>query len=297
VPELRAAGGVLWDTIDGTLRIALVRRPRYDDWSLPKGKLATGEHVLLAGVREVEEETGHSCTVGRPLGTVRYLKQTSSGPVPKTVHFWAMQATGGGFIAGDEVDELLWLRPVDAGRLATMDRDREVILRFGAKPVDTVPFVLLRHGSAGQRGSWPGDDRERPLDEVGQRQADALVDLLDCFAVERVLSADVVRCIGTVKPYAVKRGLTLESEPLLSETGFPSNPRAAMKRIAALVAEGRPTVLCSQGGVMGDMLTALCQTYGHKVPADTSTRKGTFWVLHMAGDDLVGLDRHTALPT
>jgi 8-oxo-dGTP pyrophosphatase MutT (NUDIX family)/phosphohistidine phosphatase SixA len=295
VPVLRAAGGVLWDVHDGILRIAIIRRPRYDDWSLPKGKLLSGEHVLLAAVREVVEETGYSCTLGRPLGDVQYMKQTSSGPTPKTVQYWACRATSGRFTAGDEVDELLWLRPKDAARLATLDRDRDVIARFGTRPVDTVPFILLRHGSAGQRGSWPGDDRERPLDEVGQRQADAMVDLLDCFGVQRVLSADVVRCVDTVRPYAVKHGLTVESEPLLSETGFPANPKAAMRRIATLVSEGRPTVLCSQGGVMSDLVTALCQTYGHKVPSDPSARKGTFWAMHLAGDEMVGLDKHTAL--
>lgn len=294
MPSIRAAGGVLWDVHEGILRIALIRRPRYDDWSIPKGKLTAGEHVLLGAVREVVEETGYSCTVGRPLGTINYMKATSSGPASKTVDFWAMRATGGRFVAGDEVDELLWLRPADAARLATVDRDRGVIQQFCSRPVDTVPFVLLRHGSAGQRGSWPGDDRERPLDEVGQQQADALVDLLDCFGVERLLSADVVRCIDTVRPYAAKHGVTVESEPLLSETGFPSNPKAAMRRIGALVAEGRPTVLCSQGGVMSDIVTSMCQTYGHKVPSDTSARKGTFWVMHIAGDEMIGLDKHSA---
>ena len=294
-PVQRAAGGVVWDVRDGDVRVALVHRPRYDDWSFAKGKLTGGEHPLLGALREVAEETGLTCTIGRPLGSVEYPKLTSSGLVQKTVSYWAMRVCGGAFTRNDEVDDLVWLRPQDAGRLLTQDRDRAVLTRFRAASVDTVPFVLLRHGSAGQRGSWPGDDRERPLDDVGVRQADALVSLLDGFGVQRVLSADVLRCLDTVRPFAAKRGVAVESEPLLSETGYPGNPGAALRRIAALVADATPTVLCSQGGVMSDMLTSLCQTYGLKPPRDPSTRKGTFWVMHLDGDEMVALDKHAAL--
>lgn len=292
MPPIRAAGGVLWDILDGVVKVALVRRPRYDDWSFPKGKLTAGEHVLNAALREVREETGHTCAIGRPLGAVHYLKDTSQ----KVVCYWALRSTGGEFTPGDEVDELTWLRPLDAKRLLTADRDRDVITRFVAKPVDTTPFVLLRHGSAGDRGSFPGDDRERPLDETGLGQADALVPLLAGYGIERVLSADVLRCVDTVRPFAAYCGATVESEPLLSESGYPANPEAALRRTAAVVAAGRATVLCSQGGVIDDLVTALCMTYGHRVPSDPSAHKGTFWVMQFAGDEMVAIEKQAAAP-
>jgi 8-oxo-dGTP diphosphatase len=292
VPPIRAAGGVLWDTHDGVVKVALIRRPRYDDWSFPKGKLTPGEHVLVGALREVEEETGHTAAIGRPLGDIQYLKDGS----PKVVSYWALRSTGGEFAPNAEVDELIWLRPPDARRLLSQDRDRDIADRFIAKPVDTTPFILLRHGSAGDRGTFPGDDRERPLDETGLRQAEALVPLLSGHRIERVLSADVLRCVDTVRPYGAVSGITVESEPLLSETGYPANPDAALRRTAAVVAARVPTVVCSQGGVIDDLVTALCKTYGHRVPSDPSARKGTFWTMHFAGDEMVALEKQSVLP-
>ena len=113
-----AAGAVLWRvTPSAGLEIALIHRPKYDDWSLPKGKLTDGEHVLTAAVREVEEETGVAARLGRPLPTQHYLVEGS----PKEVRYWSAQARSAGdgaFSAGDEVDELVWLAVGDAERAA-----------------------------------------------------------------------------------------------------------------------------------------------------------------------------------
>ncbi|MFH8872159.1 NUDIX hydrolase [Streptomyces griseus] len=116
-----AAGCVLWRRApDGRgIEVCLVHRPRYDDWSFPKGKLKRGEEPLAAAVREVLEETGHHCAPGEPLPTSRY-------PVdgrPKEVSYWAAEATGGSFTANAEVDRILWLAP-DAARVRlTQPRD------------------------------------------------------------------------------------------------------------------------------------------------------------------------------
>ncbi|MEU5286427.1 NUDIX hydrolase [Streptomyces sp. CA-278952] len=118
---VRAAGCVLWRRApDGAgVEVCLVHRPRYDDWSFPKGKLKRGEDPLAAAVREVLEETGHHCAPGDRLPTSRY-------PVdgrPKEVAYWAAEATGGSFTANDEVDRILWLTP-DAARVRlTQPRD------------------------------------------------------------------------------------------------------------------------------------------------------------------------------
>ncbi|WP_415949889.1 NUDIX hydrolase [Streptomyces sp. KLOTTS4A1] len=122
---VRAAGCVLWriSPVHDTLEICLVHRPKYDDWSLPKGKLKRGEGALAGALREVAEETGHSCAPGPRLSTVGYL----AGGRPKTVDYWAAEATGGRFTPNDEVDRLLWLSPAAARTRVTQPRDRELI--------------------------------------------------------------------------------------------------------------------------------------------------------------------------
>ncbi|MEU5211852.1 NUDIX hydrolase [Streptomyces sp. NPDC020742] len=125
---IRAAGCVLWRraaSADG-LEIALVHRPKYDDWSLPKGKLKRGEDPLAGAVREVAEETGMDCRPGTPLPTSRYLANGR----PKQVRYWAAEATGGAFTPNDEVDRMLWLSPAEACRHLTQDRDRELVEAF-----------------------------------------------------------------------------------------------------------------------------------------------------------------------
>src|ERR671923_852052 len=112
---IRAAGGVVWRPVTETsggsnVEVAIIHRPRYDDWSIPKGKLATGETELEGALREVFEETGQRVRPGRTLGEVRYLKANShSRPREKVVRYWAMQAIGGAFSPSREVDELRWL--------------------------------------------------------------------------------------------------------------------------------------------------------------------------------------------
>ena len=129
--QVRAAGGVLWRERDGIIEFAVVHRPKYDDWSLPKGKLTDGESYLEAALREVREETGFAAEVGEDLGTVSYLSKSR----PKVVQYWAMRAGEGGFVAHSEVDDLRWLSPEAAMRQLSYDRDREVLQRFTRRPV------------------------------------------------------------------------------------------------------------------------------------------------------------------
>jgi 8-oxo-dGTP diphosphatase len=121
---VRAAGGVVCDE-DG--RVALVYRPKYDDWSFPKGKLEKGETEEEAAVREVHEETGLDVELGRELGLVSY---TDPKGRPKTVHYWLMRAKGGEFTPNSEVTELRWLPLAEAPQLLSYDRDREILGRI-----------------------------------------------------------------------------------------------------------------------------------------------------------------------
>ncbi|MFE9686383.1 NUDIX hydrolase [Streptomyces sp. NPDC002701] len=120
-----AAGCVLWrrSPVDGELEICLVHRPKYDDWSHPKGKLKRGEDVLAGALREVEEETGHRCAPGPRLTTLHY----QANDRPKQVSYWAAEATGGHFVPNREVDRVRWLGPAAARERITQARDRELV--------------------------------------------------------------------------------------------------------------------------------------------------------------------------
>lgn len=126
---VQAAGCVLWrrSPVDGRLEVCLVHRPKYDDWSHPKGKLKRGEEPLAAALREVEEETGYRATVGAELSTLRYMV----GGRPKEVRYWAAEAGPGTFVPTTEVDRIVWLRPDAARRRLTQVRDRELVDELG----------------------------------------------------------------------------------------------------------------------------------------------------------------------
>ncbi|MYU26228.1 NUDIX hydrolase [Streptomyces sp. SID8352] len=120
---VRAAGCVLWRRRADRVEICLIHRPKYDDWSHPKGKLKRGEDRLAGALREVAEETGHTAVPGTELPTVRYLKDGR----PKEVHYWAAEAAGGTFAPSEEVDRVLWLPPAEARALLTRPQDRPLI--------------------------------------------------------------------------------------------------------------------------------------------------------------------------
>jgi 8-oxo-dGTP diphosphatase len=119
-PEVKAAGGLV--RRDG--RIAVVHRPRYDDWSLPKGKLDPGETWEEAALREVREETGFECSLGRELSSTRYHDRKGRS---KLVRYWLMDVVRGEFTPNDETDELRWLTPAEAAPLLTYPRDKELV--------------------------------------------------------------------------------------------------------------------------------------------------------------------------
>jgi 8-oxo-dGTP diphosphatase len=122
---VQAAGCVLWrrSPSGGELEVCLVHRPKYDDWSHPKGKLKRGEDPLSGALREVEEETGYLAAPGTRLPTMEY----EANGRPKQVRYWAAEAVSGGFTPNHEVDRLLWLTPPAARDRLTQPRDRTLV--------------------------------------------------------------------------------------------------------------------------------------------------------------------------
>lgn len=265
------------------MEIAVIHRPRYDDWTIPKGKLAPGESEIEGAIREVLEETGYRVRLGRPLGQVRYLKPSASGQSQKVVRYWAMQAEGGAFSPNREVDELRWLSPALAQSLLTHERDRQLVEKLVRGPVLTSSVLLVRHASAGDRDRWNGDDRERPLDGTGWEQAQELTRLLARHAVEAIVSADFVRCVQTVQPLADAVGLKITEERLFSEDGYPGHEEEALALLRSYAEPADATVVCSQGNVIPDMLARLGVEDHVDLPYPTPNKKASVWSLTFDG--------------
>lgn len=294
-PTVQAAGGVLWRPGPaGSVEVAVVHRPRYDDWSLPKGKLTSGEAALAGALREVREETGFAAVAGRTLGTSRYDVLLDGVLVPKTVRWWAMRATDGAFAPSDEVDELRWLAPDAAAALLTAGRDAAPLRLLVAAGLDTTTVVLVRHGRAGDRASWSGDDDLRPLDDRGRRQAAELAGLLPAYAPVRVLSAPALRCVQTVAPLAEVLAVGVRVEPRFGEDGYADDPEAAVQALLALAAQEGTSVVASQGGAMPGMVEALADRAG-LVLGTSRVRKGAVWALTFRDGILVDEDQYGPL--
>jgi 8-oxo-dGTP diphosphatase len=288
--EIRAAGAVLWRYGPGGIQVALVHRPKYDDWTLPKGKCLPGEHVLLTAVREVAEETGQRVTLGRRLSPASYQVDGR----PKRVDYWAGRCAEPPvpFVPSHEVDELAWLPLATAGQRLTYEHDLVVLDEFGGGPPLTVPLILLRHASAGSRSSWGGADLARPLDTRGAADADRLAWLLRCFGADRLISSAAERCVATVRPFAALTGAKIEIEPLFT-VGAQVAAETVVQQAAALAAQECPVVVCAHRENLPLLLAAVSTRLDAAPPSGPPLRKGRFWVLHMApGGYLAGAERH-----
>jgi 8-oxo-(d)GTP phosphatase len=278
---VRAAGGALWRPVDGGgIETAVVHRPRYDDWSLPKGKLDAGEHALSAAVREVVEETGLAVVVGRRSVRTEY----EVGEGPKRVDYWLMRVVGGEFTPNHEVDRLRWLSLEDAAALVSHEADRAVLADLGRTGVPREPTLLLvRHAKAGSRSEWDGPDDERPLEGKGRRQAKQLAEVLPLFAPAAVLTARPTRCRQTVEPLAERLGLAVEELPELGEAEYDAEPQAGLAVVERLLEPREApgvTVVCSQGGAIPSVLMSLGVRWAGVAEALwPPAAKGSVWAL------------------
>jgi 8-oxo-dGTP diphosphatase len=287
-----AAGAVVWRSVEGSshVEVAIIHRPRYDDWSLPKGKVDPGETEPAAAVREVYEETGHHAHLGHALAAVRY-------PVlqgVKRVRYWAARDLGGEFTATAEVDDLVWLPAKDAMGKMSYPHDRKVLRRFTKVPVDTKTVLIVRHGTAGRKKRYKGDDRNRPLDKHGRAQAELLVGQLLAFGPTSLYAADRLRCIQTIEPLADELGVDITLESTLTEEAYSQNRAKARRRFLEIAATDGTPVICSQGKVIPDLIQWWCERDRVK-PDKSRNGKGSTWVLSMHAGKLIDAD-HIASP-
>lgn len=286
-----AAGAVLWrpddDDADGVAEplVAVVHRPRYDDWSLPKGKVDRGETEPVTAVREVLEETGYASELGRRLAAVSYPLQSGV----KHVRYWAARTLGGEFTPNDEVDDLVWLSTAHALKRLQYPHDRKVLRRFVKQPADTRTVLVVRHGTAGSRARYKGDDSNRPLDKHGRAQAESLVGQLLAFGATEVHAAPRVRCQQTVGPLAEELGVPIHDEPALTEESYADSHGAARQRLLEIATTDGTPAICSQGKVIPDLVAWWCDRDGVR-PDKSRNRKGSTWVLSLVGDKLIAAD-------
>lgn len=284
MPDILAAGVVVFRP---GRQVLLVHRPKYDDWSFPKGKLDRGEHAVAAAVREVAEETGLHVRLGPPLPMQRYPVSRRM----KTVHYWTGRVVGDDDVSGyrpnDEIDQVAWV-PVDAAPATlTYEHDRETLADALRVRRRSRAVVVLRHARARSRTTWRGEDAERPLLKLGGNDADRLVPLLAAYDVTRIVSSTSARCVQTIAPYAATTGFVPDLRRGLSEE------KASEKAIAGIVAEASEvdagTVICTHRPVLPLVYDALGLD-----PRTTPTAQepGEMLVLHLRKGRVVAVERH-----
>lgn len=279
MPGINAAGTVPWRRRDGVLEVALVHRPKYDDWSWSKGKLDAGETFQVAAARETREETGLHVRLGMPLPPTAYRVLDPHGrPTIKHVHYWAAQVTGGRGSLEHEIDEVAWLDTVAAHDRLDYAHDREqlrALVRADHKgTLETWPVLVVRHGRALPRSAWKKGqpDWERPLNGDGERQSEVIADILAAYDVGAMVSSPSERCVATFVPYAARTGIPIRTRAGLSEDGFVARGSGRVdKAMNELFSAGRPIAVCGHGPVLPTMIGSLVS----RVLPEEETAEGT----------------------
>jgi 8-oxo-dGTP diphosphatase len=283
---VRAAGVV---TFRPGREVLLVHRPKYDDWSFPKGKLERWEHPTAAAVREVAEETGLHVRLGPPLASQHY----PVGRRLKTVHYWTGRVVGDNDVSSyrpnREIDQVAWVRVDKAERMLTYAYDRATLAEAREVRRRTHAIVVLRHAKARSRRTWKPDDRLRPLLKLGEHQSERVVPLLAAYDATRVVSSPSTRCVQTVAPYAESGGREIETRRRLSEED--ATRKGVEKVVEELLDGDEGAVLCSHRPVLPRVYDALGlradQVGDELAPAE-------MLVVHVRKSRVVAVERHHA---
>ncbi len=256
------------------IEVLLVHRPGYDDWTFPKGKLESGECLVECARREVREEAGVSPLIGRYLGHISYLKREGQ---PKVVHYWAMEADEVDFAPSSEVDRIRWVHEASAADHVSYPTERMLSERLTdgwRDPADRI--LLVRHADAGKRDRGPNPDSARPLSERGRAEAVGLIEGLEGFPIDAVLTSYAARCRQTVTPVATARKRVPQLAIELWEESRPAEVRAML----GARPEGT-SLLCSHRPIVRTILRTLMGE--DQAPV---LKKGSTWVLDFANGEL-----------
>jgi 8-oxo-dGTP diphosphatase len=289
-----AAGALVWrKSKEKKIEIAVIHRPKYNDWTIPKGKVELNESSIACAYREVIEETSLETEFGMYLGEVKY--QSLDGP--KQVSFWSAQVVKENtFTPNSEVDEIKWVEAAKAAKFLSLDSDREILSKFNKLKYESKPLVLLRHAKALSRDEWQGDDDDRPLDSLGQMQAKRLLSIYQAFNLEQIHTSDAIRCYDTVEPMAKALGLRLEVSNNLSESAFKKDKEDAFDYARDLIKSDKRALLCSHNPILPKVLNKLTK----KSDVESDEEKlypADAWVIHRIGKEIIQIDRIDAPTT
>jgi 8-oxo-(d)GTP phosphatase len=274
----------VWRKADRGVEVVVVHRPKYDDWSFPKGKLDPDEHLLAAAVREVAEETGLAVRLGPPVAVQTYPISANG---TKEVHYWSARQIGeadvGDYLPNAEIDEVCWLPVAKARNRLSYPRDVDVLDAFLESPFQSQPLVVLRHSRARSRSSWKRADDARTLTEAGHEQARRLVPVLQACDIQRIVSSDAVRCVQTVEPFSAETMIEIERDHRLSEEG--ADPVQVRRAVRRMLSSKTRIVICSHRPVLPEIL----RTLGAE---DLKLRPGGFVVAHHRGGRVRATEYH-----
>lgn len=248
---------------DDDFELCLVYRPKYDDWSWPKGKNEDNESHRHTAVREVGEETGYAVTLGPHIAQIEYplenegkksisksgAKNSSQNnnktEVVKRIHYWMMREIDENSAMRrlpafgpikpakpTEIGNVIWLTPSKARKKLTHDSDRRVLDAFLEKlhagQTEYKTLILVRHGKAESRKSWQGSEATRPITPLGSAASYALGRELACYAPNRIVSSPWKRCVETVATFAHDSSLYIEQIAELTEDHHENKPKSTL---------------------------------------------------------------------
>jgi 8-oxo-dGTP diphosphatase len=277
--------------MEGEIEVLLVHRHRYDDWSLPKGKLEEGEALISCAYREVLEETGLSIKLGPFVGVVEYYVPDGL----KQVSYWSASLIEdkSSFHPNEEVDQIIWLDLESAAFKATRESDKEILELFASSPYDSSAMIMLRHAKALERTEWQGEDEDRPLQLVGQLQAKRMHSLYQVFGVDEIHTSDAVRCLDTVAQMAKTLQLTPIITNAVSEYTYKKNKEKSIDYAKDLIKKNKQVILCSHNPVLPRMMEKLTKKIDFDYP-DNKLLPGEAWVLFHDKKEVLQIDRIAA---
>jgi len=293
-----AAGALLWRRENGVLKVLVIHRARYDDWSWPKGKLDKGESISEAAIREIREETGLRVSLGVKLFELEYKIEDGNR---KVVHYWAAQVTDKAitqqnFVPDEEVSALEWLTVAEARKRLTYKHDIDPLRLLQSldeiNHLETKPLIVLRHAKATPRSDWSNGESTRPLLPIGRIQAAILTNILAAYGPKTVLTSRWLRCLDTVAPFISNNEVRVVKRSLLSERGVKLSPIRTAKLVRKFARRKGGLVICSHRPALPTILAAI-SAYGDEEQQELlkqaqTMKPGELCVIHLAKNPSAG---------